>query len=399
MIASTLRRALHAALLTTIAGAPQALGQATTVAGGPSAQQRIALPIGSPSTDVVPSGFIDVSGHPNCGAAARPWSASFTPDGRHLYVTLFGGFLGSGGCTVLHLDGITGAVLGNISVGETPEDIALRVGPGGSLLQGFVTCSSGSSVDVFDSQDQTIASIALPPDVGGSFPTVFPFGIVIDEARNTAWVATNDASGRIFGIDLTTLTLDPARTLQLGLDRGVARFALHQGKLIVPTFRFTPGFTGSIAELLVVDPDRGAPTDALLLTQASSTGAFPAPQEVVITPDGRALIAGFDMGPLVYVVHLASRTQLSPYPTFTNQSLGKFQCMALSEDGLLVVADFFTGELSRMSAFDGTFLGITESIDLVGFHDAFTAALFRPDQSELMLVATGSDSIARLLVQ
>lgn len=390
-------------LLLTIAwgaatGAAPSAAQSTVVTGAPGANSRIALPIGSPSTDIVPSGSFDVAGQANCGAPPRPWSAAFTPDGRDLYVSLFGGFLGSGGCRLLHLDGQTGAVLGSIPVGESPEDIVLQLGPQGSLIHGFVTCSSESRVDVFNAQDQIVTTIPLPPVVGGSFPSVFPFGIVLDEARDTVWVGTNDGSGRLFGIDLNSLTLDPARTIDLGLQRGVARFALHDQELVVPTFRFTPGFTGSIAELLIVNPDRGAGHEVIPLAEADSNGAFPAPQEVVITADGRALVAGFDMGPRVYVTHLASRTPLPPFPTHTSQSLGKFQCMALSADGLLIVTDFFTGEISRMSAFDGTLLGITESTDLIGFHDAFTAALFRPDQSEFVLVATGSDSLARFLV-
>lgn len=381
------------------AGAASAAAQSTSVAGAPGANRRVVLPIGSPSTDIVEAGSIDLTGQPNCGAPPRPWSAAYTPDGRDLYVSLFGGFLGSGGCQVLRLDAQTGATLASIPVGESPEDIALRLDNQGNLIHGFVTCSSESRVDVFNAQDQIVATIPLPPQVGGSFPTTFPFGIVLDEARQTAWVGTNDSSGRLFGIDLSSLTLDPARTIQLGLERGVSRFALHKGELIVPTFRFTPSFTGSIAELVIVDPDRGRAHDVLLLAQADSIGVFPAPQEVVVTPDGRALVAGFDMGPRIYVTHLPSRTALGTFPTQTSQPLGKFQCMALSDDGLLIVADFFTNEISRMSAFDGTVLGITDAADLANFHGSFTAALLSPDQAELLLVGTGSNSLALFALQ
>ncbi|MCA9002538.1 MAG: hypothetical protein KDB61_11480, partial [Planctomycetes bacterium] len=40
----------------------------------------------------------------SCNAVqAWPWAAEYSPDGNHLYVSLFGGYTGSGGCTMLKL--------------------------------------------------------------------------------------------------------------------------------------------------------------------------------------------------------------------------------------------------------------------------------------------------------
>ena len=252
---------------------------------------------------------------------------------------------------------------------------------------------------VFDGADQTLASIALPPDPSSSYPTAFPFGVQVDEARGIVWVGANDSSGRIFAIDIATLTLDLGRSLQLGQSRSIARFTLHQGRLIVPTRRFTPGFTGSITELVLVDPDSPAAPDVIFLASADNMGVYPSAETAVVTPDGRALVAGYDMGALVYVIDLASQITLAPFPTHTAQALGKFQTLALSGDGLLVVCDQWTSELSRINSFDGSHIGTTQAIDLIGFHQAPNTAVFRPDGGELILVEAASSSLARLAVQ
>lgn len=350
--------------------------------------------------DVLPTGGFDLSAEISCNAQqAWPWAAAYSENSSSLYVSMFGGFGSSGGCEVLRLDPTSGAVLARISVDQSPEDIALRADAQGNAQQGFVSCSGGSSLVVFDSADQTLTSIALPPDPNNSYPSAYPFGVQVDEARGIVWVGANDSSGRIFAIDIPTLTLDLGRSLQLGSSRSVARFSLHQGRLIVPTRRFTSGFTGSVTELVLIDPDSAAPHDVIFLASADNTGLYPSAETVVVTPDGRALVAGYDMGAFVYVIDLASKAILTPFPTHTSQVLGKFQTLALSSDGLLVACDQWTGELSRLNSYDGSHIGTFQTTDLIGFHQAPNTAIFRPDSSELILVESGSSSIARLAVQ
>ncbi|MFT7680327.1 MAG: DNA-binding beta-propeller fold protein YncE [Planctomycetota bacterium] len=387
--------ALLALALSTSAGA-QSINSSRT----PNLPDRGAMVRPPKVGDVVPTGGIDLAAEISCNAAqAYPWAAAYSENSNALYVSMFGGFVGSGGCEVLRLDANSGAIQARISVDEGPEELALRTDAQGNVLQGFVTCSGGSSLVVFDGADQSLTSIALPPDPNNSYPTAFPFGVQVDEARGIVWVGANDSSGRIFAIDIPTLSLDLGRSLQLGNSRSVARFTLDQGRLIVPTRRFTPGFTGSITELVLIDPDSPAPPDVIFLASADNIGLYPSAETALVTPDGRALVSGYDMGAFVYVIDIASLTTLAPIPTHTGQTLGKFQSMALSNDGLLVVVDQWTSELARINSHDGSLIGITQATDLVGFHQAPNAAVFRPDGNELILVESGSSSLARLAVQ
>lgn len=370
--------------------------------GSVGSQDRATTPSIAPprAPDIEPTGSIDINVPTTCNAnTLAPWSATFSADGSGLYVSLFGGFIGSGACEVLRLDGETGAVTDHIPVDEGPLEIALRRTPQGGVLQGFVTCSSGSSVAVFDGMNQFVTSIPLPPDPSSSFGTAFPFGLVVDEARGVVWVGTNDSSGRVFAIDIPTLTLDLGRSLQLGLERSTARMALFQGELIIPAFRFTPTFTGSTAELVFIDPDNPSAADAVLITTSDGQAAFPSPQEVGITSDGRALVAGFDLGRRIHVIDIPTRTLLAPFPTFTSTFLGKYQGLRISPDGLVVVIDFWSNEVARLNSVGGVFFGVTDPGELIGNHSGLTAAVFRPDGTELILVGKGTNSLARLSVQ
>ncbi|MEL6713277.1 MAG: hypothetical protein AAFP86_05855, partial [Planctomycetota bacterium] len=140
---------------------------------------------------------VDLSPWQLCGSRAWPFSAAYTPDGEELYVTLFGGLVGSGGCAVVRLDPDTFQLRGTVMTGESPEELAFVTRPDGSLVLGFVTDSSASSVTVFDASDTTVATIPIPADPNGSFGTAFPYGLAVSPDQSTVHVGTLDGGGII----------------------------------------------------------------------------------------------------------------------------------------------------------------------------------------------------------
>ncbi len=132
-----------------------------------------------------------------CATPAWPFSAAYSPSGSDLYVPLFGGFLGGGGCTLARVDPVTFQLLATLPTGESPQEVAFVTWPNGSLRLGFVSCSSSSTVTVFDAANQVIATIPIPVDPSGPFATAFPFGLAVSPNGTHVHVGTGDGQGRV----------------------------------------------------------------------------------------------------------------------------------------------------------------------------------------------------------
>ncbi|MFT5731433.1 MAG: DNA-binding beta-propeller fold protein YncE [Planctomycetota bacterium] len=395
--------------MTTRAKAFTILLAATFIAALPASAQRRRVPnqvdrpaIPSPCSPapLAPPTYafqLDATPWFTCGSRAWPFSATYSPDGADLWVPLFGGFLGGGGCALARLDPSTFALRAVIPTGESPEEVAFVTHANGTMRFGFVTNSSSSTVTVFNASNQVTATIPIPPDPSGPYPTAFPFGLAVSPDQATVHVGTGDGQGLVHAIDVNTLALDPSRAIALGPDRGVARMAFAGSRLVLTVTEFFPGFTGSEASVIVVDPQQPQIHRSLVLATENGTGLFPSPQDLAVDCDGVVWVAGFDMGTRVYGARVngPGPPQLShTIATQTAQPDGKFQALGLSADGMLVVGDFWTHELSVIDARRRTWLTTIDLTTAAGTFRSPQEITFSPDGGQMIIPCAATDSIA-----
>ncbi|MEM9382002.1 MAG: hypothetical protein AAGB93_18750 [Planctomycetota bacterium] len=328
-----------------------------------------------------------------CGSSAWPFTAVYAPDGSDLFLPLFGGLLGSGGCTVARVDPVTFQLRAAITVGESPEDVDFVTRPDGSVLYGFVSNSSGSSVTVFDALDGVVTTIPLPPDPAGSFPTAFPFDVITAPDQSTVYVGTLDGQGIVHAIDVATLQLDPARTLFLGPGVAAARMAFAGDELVICATEFLPGLTGSTGKVVVAPTTSPGPLRELVLGSDASGFLFPSLQDVALDCDGLAWVAGFDLGAEVFGVDPAGPTLVTTIPTMTSQPDGKFQALGLSEEGLLLVADFWTNEMSTIDVRRRVWRETVDLEQLPAFARAAQDVVFSPDGRSVVVPLASSGNL------
>ncbi|MEM1451705.1 MAG: hypothetical protein AAF726_18635 [Planctomycetota bacterium] len=328
-----------------------------------------------------------------CPASAWPFTAVYSPDGADLYLPLFGGLIGSGGCTVARVDPVTFQLRSTITVEESPEDVDFVTRPDGSVLLGFVSNSSASSVTVFDSLDRLVTTIPLPPDPQGSFPTAFPFDVITSPDQSTVYVGTLDGQGLVHAIDVATLALDPVKTIALGTGVSAARMAFVGEELVICATEFLPGFTGSTGKVVVVPTSLPGPARELVLASDSSGFLFPNPQDVAIDCEGLAWVAGFDMGARVFAIDPVGPTLVTTIATATSQPDGKFQALGLSDEGLLAVSDFWTNEMSTIDVRRRAWRE-TIGFDLLPvFARAAQDIVFSPDGLSIVVPCAASDNV------
>ncbi len=319
---------------------------------------------------------------------AWPWTAAFSPGGAHLYVPLFGGYAGQGGCTLLKLDAVTLQHQSTIQVQESPEEVVFTTDVNGQMALGFVTNSSASSVTVFDASDFILAHLPIPVRPGSSFGTAFPFGMAVSPDQSTVWVGTSE--GRIFALDVASGTLDLSRTIDLGSNVGFTRFGFHGNQLVLPATSYHQNYQGSTAKLILLDPAQPATLQEVILGTSPTASAFPSPQDFAIR-NGKIYVAGFDMGPQVLVVDAQTLALDAPIPTGTGHPGGKFQALTISASGLLLVADYTTAEIARIDTNTARLLGVVPASTYGYGPQELTIS---PD-GHTLLVPTAADNLVR----
>lgn len=343
---------------------------------------------------------LDLQAFAGCASfGAQPFGLAYTPGGERLYAALFGGLIGSGGCTLARIDPQTFQVLTTVATGESPEEIAFVTHPDGSFRYGFVTNGSASSVTVFDAADQLVASVPIPFDAQATYPTAFPFGLAVHPDQSCVYVGTQDGQGFVHALDVDSLSLDPSRRIELGAGHGAARLCFAEGRLVIPAAEYLPAWAGAIAKLFVVDPSAPAQLDEVVLASHSAGLYFPSPQDVAIDCDGRAWVAGFDMGARVFAVDLEAAggpRVVRRIQTHSSHPAGKFQGLGLSLDGLLCVADVWTNELCWIDVRRGIWLQTTSADDFPAYFRAPQDVLFSPDGTHLLLSWAASDNLCVL---
>ena len=322
-----------------------------------------------------------------------PWTAAFEPSGAFLYATLFGGLIGSSNCLIARFDASTKQFVSSFSVGRGPQEMTFTTTPSGRMRHGYVACSSDSTVVVFDPDDNVLATIPIPFDPTYPFQTAFPSGIVTSPDESRVFVGTLDGSGNIYSIDTATWAIVPSETLSWGLDHGVGRLVFSGATLVAPLTEFDPNFTGSTAKVGFVDPSDAANASTLTLLSASDGTLFPSPQDVALGCGGKAYVAGFDMGPRVFVLDVRSRSLLRTVPTMTSQPLGKFQGLGSTDEGTLFVADFITNEVALIDTWSDAWVRTTD-VNQLGPHRQPMEAAFDARGRQLILPCQTGESLA-----
>lgn len=333
---------------------------------------------------------VNVSAYRSCNATtvfAGPWSGAISPDGNFFYTSLAGyaGGFGVENCLLAKVDAQTFQVVNTISVGLFPEEIVFTKLAGGGMQYGFVSNSSSGTVSVFDAADQVVAMIALPDTQG--FGTCYPFGLAVSANGQRVYVGTLDGSGDIYVIDTQALTTVPAETLNI--PGGHGRLAFYGSTLIVPVTVYDPSFLFSTGKVAFVNPS--TPSSATTVTLAS-TASFPSPQDVAVRCDGRAYVAGIDLGSDVFVFHVPSKTLLHTIPALT--SAGYHQGIGLSSRGLLAVADYGSSEMSFFNVWNEQPITLVDMSNLPVYQSLPTEAIFSSDGKKLLVPGNGSDTLA-----
>jgi len=357
----------------------------------PAAQVRPCAPRFTPTPTW--SSAVGVASNGGCGGSAWPYSAKFSPNGDRLYVPLFGGYVGAGGCRVARLDPVTLATLAQIPTGESPQEIAFTTHVDGSVNLGFVSNSSSSTVTVFDAFDSVVATLAIPFAPGSFFPTAFPSGLVTSPDQTHVYVSTLDGSGVVYAIDTATLQLDAAAEIHLGADVTATRMVFAGQRLVIPATESLPGWVGSTAKVVVVDPALPQFARELPIATASTGFLFPSPQDCAVDCDGLVWLAGFDMGAFVFGVDPRTLTLRYAVPTHTSQSDGKFQALGLSKDGLLVVGDMWTHELSVIEARTRRWRTTLDTTALTTIQRGPQDIEFAPNADRLLVPWAGTDNV------
>lgn len=337
---------------------------------------------------------IPVASSVSCGAQAWPYGAKYSPNGDRLYVALFGGLVGNGGCRVQRLDPQTFAVLAEIPTGESPQDIALATFPNGAVRLGFVTNSSGSSVTVFNAQDAVVATLPISVLPGAFYPTAFPSSLAVSPNQRHVYVSTGDGSGRVLAIDTLTLAFDPTRAIHLGAGHSATRMVFAGETLIICGALGTPNFTGSTAKVFAVDPVAPANVRELVLGSANNGFQFPSVQDCAVACDGLVWVAGFDLGPQVFAIDPRTLTVRHIVPTLTAQPDGKFNALGLSREGWLVVGDLYTHEISVIHTRRRRVRGVIDAFQLPATLASVQELEFSPQGDKLIATWAGTNNLA-----
>jgi DNA-binding beta-propeller fold protein YncE len=350
-------------------------------------------------TATVPNyaGAFDFSLYPaliDCNAGSHsPWSGRYSPDGNHIYVTLYGGGLGASNCRVAKLDAQTLLPVSSIPVGLSPEEIAFVTRQGGALEYGFVTNSSGSSVTIFDAADQVVATVPIPIQPGNPFGTAFPFGLAVAPDQSRVYVGTIDGSGDIHVIDTATLSLVPAETISFGTNHCFGRLAFFEDTLVATVTVHHASFQGSTGVVAFVDPQNPQAAIEHVLASSPNGSAFPTSIDVAVWCD-KVFVSGFDMGAQVFEFDGPTAELRATIGTETSNRMGKLHALGSDGKGLLIVADLFTGEVAWIDATRRTLVSVFDTGAVPEFHSQLNDVVVAPDGSRVLLTGLGSSTLA-----
>jgi len=328
--------------------------------------------------------------------SGQPFGLAWGPNGQ-LYVSLAGQstFVNPqafNNNVVVRIDPATGAVVGMVTVGLYPEEIAFASTPSTSPI-GIVSNSTDSSVTIFDvATDAPLATVVLGP-----FFALYPFGVVTNAAGTRAWVSVGDGSQRLFSIDIdpasATAFQEVPSELTVLASGNAGRFVRSGSDLVMPTTSYLPSFAGSTAaiERRPLPGASGTVASAVLRSEGTFS-AYPSSQDAEIGPGGVVYVAGYDMGKRIYGFSPATGELVRAFPSGT--AIGAHTGLALSPDGsILVVCDIASEEVSFLDLARGTVISVVHTPS-VGFgYFQPNDAIFSPDGSKVYVTCQGSEAV------
>lgn len=238
-----------------------------------------------------------------------PFGAAITPDGRLLFVPMFGTFTPFvPGNTVVVIDTAIDAVVATITVGGRPEDVAIA--PNG--LYAYVANSDDATVSVI--RVDTLGVVATIP-LGTPFAT-FLYGVAITPDGNRAYVTSGGANfdgsdENIFIID--TNPASPTFNTKIGgivLTGVFSRPIFRNGgaEMVVPRGAADNNFAAT-PEIAFINTTTNAHVASVQVTPLP--GGFHGFEDFAVTPNGRFGYAPFFStgtgSDEVYVLNLENR--------------------------------------------------------------------------------------------
>ncbi len=329
---------------------------------------------------------IPLSGLGDPLSTGKSFGLAYEPQSDRIFVAVCGDlpFVGTPNRTIAVIDPATDTVIGEISCGIFPEEIAFAYDPlTGALQYGACSNSQSGTVTIWNAALAVVATVALPDRLG--FGTCFPFGLAATDTH--LFVTTQDGSGDVYAISLATLALDPAASHNVGAGRLGARCAVVSGALWIADSLGLPAFSGSEGGFLSLDLTTGTAA-SWLVARDDSYVLYPAGQDLAPLSVGGAWLAGTDLGGRLWRVDADGALNRA-------LDLGGRSVYGLAADssgGLIAACTLFGGEVLLVDARAERLLSETAVGALgAGGHAQPNDAVFAHDK--LFVTCQGSESL------
>ncbi len=270
--------------------------------------------------------------------SADPFGLAVSPD-RFLWVAVSGdSCLNPPFCNndvVARIDPVAMAVVGTVTVGFFPEEIAFTVDPmqPGVPRWGWVTVNGAGTIVRFGANPAIGDYLTVTASLNHPTGQYGPFGIAAHPTLPLVYAGDFNCSGTVYAIDAIGAQFVSAANLPVPGCHG--RLAFAGNLLVVPTTDFS-AFPFICVNVSAVDPLNPS-ADWTRCVGCSSTG-FPSGQDVATNSSGEAFVLSYDLDERVHLLDPGagglSRT-IATGLGFAQQGIG------ISPDGSLVaVTDF-----------------------------------------------------------
>ncbi len=288
----------------------------------------------------------------------NPFGLGLSPDGSTLWVPVsgaptWGDPATSNNNVVARYDTATYAYMGSTVVGWFPNNVVV------SDTTGYVSVSTDGTIAVVDAATGALTATVTIPNWGFS---AYPFGLALSGDGSRLYVSTLDGQDAIYVLDTTTLVWLNAETIYV--PGGAGRLAVHGATLIAGLSAYLPDWSGGVSRMAFIDLLSGTQVVHTLKSAAAGSFSFPGLQDAVVSPDGLAYVAGYEVGHRIYVFDASTGDLLRTIPT--GAGLGYYQGIALDEtSNTLVVMDQWTSELIWIDRGTEQVLAVTDASSLL----------------------------------
>ncbi len=241
-------------------------------------------------------------------SADHPFGIALDPTGTSAYVTLCGdpttsNFSAWNNNNVVKVDIWSGTQTAIGVTGLFPEDACVVKDSTGGARNIYVADSTSGTVTCLTPSLAPVATITLTPCFGGTFFSVFPFGLISSPDGNRVFVTTSGGCGTIDVIDsnpqsATFNTVVGSFTVP---DSGGRPAWLSYPNLLLPIATFDTNFTTARAGFAIVDVTNPANQTAHLISSTPLPFQYHFATEVVPLSTGRLLVTiGGEVIPTFY---------------------------------------------------------------------------------------------------